>query len=192
MLNSGHGAAEVGSDAGLARTRLLLLRGTAGMLAALAVIAAAPKTRAKAEPKPPLDFSGTWTLDPKMSRNVSSRMQGAVLFVRQKGDRIWISPVKPEDGARQGILAEEIVADAHPYEKALGPAGNGLVTAGWAKDGKSLWIEVKAGPPEEPGSAIQRSVWRLSEDRQVWVRESVSAPPGRSGRARLVFRRIAG
>jgi hypothetical protein len=191
MLNSGYGGAEVVSDAGFARARLFL-RGTAGMLAALAVLAAAPKTRAKAEPKPPLDFSGTWTLDPNMSRNVSSQMQGAVLFVRQKGDRIWISPVKPKDGPRPRILAEEIVADARPYEKALGPAGKGLVTAGWAKDGKSLWIEVTAGPPEKPGSAIQRSVWRLSEDRQVWVRESVSASPGHSARARLVFRRNKG
>jgi hypothetical protein len=180
------------SNAGFARIRLLLLGGTAGMLAALAVLAAAPKTLAKPEPKPPLDFSGNWTLDLKMSRNVSSRMQGTVLFVRQRGDRIWISPVNPEEGPPQRILAEEIVADARPYEKALSPAGTGLVTAGWAKDGKSLWIEVMAGPPEEPGSAIQRSVWRLSEDRQVWVRESVSAPPGHSEFVRLVFRRNRG
>ena len=159
------------------------------MLATAAVLSAAPKSSAKTEPKPPLDFSGTWTLDPKMSRNVSSQMQGAVLFVRQKGDRIWISPVKPKDGPRPRILAEEIVADARPYEKALGPAGKGLVTAGWAKDGKSLWIEVSAGPPDKPGGAMQRSVWKLSEDRQVWVRESISVSPGRSARARLVFRR---
>jgi hypothetical protein len=192
MLRSGYNGPGTLSNGSFARTRLLLLRATAGMIAALAVLAAAPKARARAEAKPPLDFSGTWTLDPKMSSNVSSRMQGAVLFVRQTGDRIWISPVKPEEGTRQRILAEEIVADAHPYEKALGPAVNGLVTAGWAKDGKSLWIEVKAGPSEEPGSAIQRSVWRLSEDRQIWVRETVSASPGRSERARLVFRRTKG
>ena len=190
MLISDHGGTQVVSDAGLARTRLLF-RGTAGIVAALALIAAAPKSRARGEAKPPLDFSGTWTLDPKMSSNVSSRMQGAVLFVRQRGDRIWISPVKPEDGL-PSVPAEEIVADARPYEKALGPAGNGLVTAGWAKDGKSLWIEVKPGPPEAPGPAIQRSVWRLSEDRQVWVRESISAPPGSSALVRLVFRRNRG
>jgi hypothetical protein len=164
----------------------------AWLLTALAMLAAAPKTRAKAEPKPPLDFSGTWTLDSKMSSNVSDQMRGAVLSVRQSGDRIWISPVKAKDGPRPQILAEEIVADARPYEKALGPAGKGLVTAGWAKDGKSLWIEVTAGPPENPGVAIQRSVWKLSEDRQVWVRESVSASPGRAAHARLVFRRNKG
>ncbi len=97
--------------------------------------------------------------------------------------------MKPETGKRSRILAEEIVVDARPYEKALGPAGKGLVTAGWAADGKSLWIEVAAGPPENPGEAIQRSVWRLSEDRQVWVRESISVSKGHSGRARLVFRK---
>jgi hypothetical protein len=166
-----------------------LLLGTAGMLAALALLAAGPKVRPTAEPKPPLDFSGTWTLDPDASLNVSRQMQGAVLSVRQNGDRIWISSVKADAGPRSRILAEEIVADARPYEKALGPAGKGLVTAGWAKDGKSLWIEVAAGPPENPGEAIQRSVWRLSQDGQVWVRESVSASSGHSGRARLVFRK---
>jgi hypothetical protein len=187
MLNSGYRARSL-SNPRNARARLLLA-GMAWLFAALAMLAAGPKAPAKAEPKPPLDFSGTWTLDPKMSSNVSDQMQGAVLSVRQRGDRIWISPVKAKDGPRPKILAEEIVVDARPYEKALGPAGKGLVTAGWAKDGKSLWIEVTAGPPEKPGSAIQRSVWRLSEDRQVWVRESVSVFPGRSARARLVFRR---
>jgi hypothetical protein len=166
-----------------------LLLGTAGLLIALAVLAAGPKTRAKPEPKPPLDFSGTWTLDPKASMNVSAQMQGAVLSVRQQGDRIWISSVKAETGPRPRILSEEVVADARPYEKALGPAGKGLVTAGWARDGRSLWIEVAAGPPENPGEAIQRSVWRLFEGGQVWVRESISVSKGHSGRARLVFRK---
>ena len=188
ILISSDGSGNVLSSPGVVRARLVLA-GTAGMLTALALLAAGPKVRAKAEPKPPLDFSGTWTLDPKSSVNVSAQMQGAVLSVRQNGDRIWISPVKAEAGPRSRILSEEIVADARPYEKALGPAGKGLVTAGWARDGKSLWIEVAAGPPENPGEAIQRSVWRLSEDRQVWVRESVSVSKGHSGRARLVFRR---
>ena len=166
-----------------------LLLGTAGMLVTIAALAAGPKARPKGEAKPPLDFSGTWTLDPKMSRNVSAQMQGAVLSVRQRGNRIWISPVNPKAGPRLRILAEEIVADARPYEKTLGPAGKGLVTAGWARDGKSLWIEVSAGPGDKPGEAMQRSIWRLSDDRQVWVRESISASPGRSARARLVFRK---
>ena len=138
---------------------------------------------------PPLDFSGTWTLDPKASINVSAQMQGAVLSVRQTGNRIWISSVKADAGPRSRILSEEIVADARPYEKALGPAGKGLVTAGWARDGRSLWIEVAGGPPENPGEAIQRSVWRLFEGGKVWVRESISVSKGHSGRARLVFRK---
>ena len=139
--------------------------------------------------RPPLDFSGVWELDPKLSVNVSSQMKGAVLSVTQKGNRIWISPVKSDEGPRQRILSEEIVVDGVPYEKALGPAGKGLVTAGWAKDRKSLWIEVEAGPPENRREAVQRSVWKISEDRTVWVRESVSVSKGHSGTARLVFRK---
>jgi hypothetical protein len=162
----------------------------AAALLALAVTAATPRKPARtATPRPPLDFSGTWVLDAAASQNVSAPMQGAVLLVQQRGNRIWISPVEAENGPRQRILSEEIVVDGRPYEKALGPAGKGLVTAGWARDGKSLWIEVTAGPPEDRDAAIQRSVWRLSTDRQVWVRESVSVSKGKSGRARLVFRR---
>jgi len=116
-------------------------------------------------------------------------MQGAVLSVTQKGDRIWITPVQTPGKARNPILAEEIVADGRAYEKTLGPAGKGLVTAGWAKDGKSLWIEVQAGPPEETREALQRSIWKLSADRKVWVRESVSLSKGNAKSARLVFRR---
>jgi hypothetical protein len=149
----------------------------------------AKKPTPKAPSRPPLDFSGVWELDAKMSLRVSTAMQGAVLSVRQKGDRIWISPVQEPGKARQAILAEEIVADGRPYEKALGPAGKGLVTAGWATDGKALWIEVQAGPPENPRAAIQRSIWKLSEDRKVWVRESVSLSKGSAKSARLVFRK---
>jgi hypothetical protein len=187
-LNSGYSGSGALSNAGVARARRLV-RAAAGTLAALALLGAGPKPRPKAEPKPPLDFSGTWTLDQKESVNVSSQMRGAVLSVRQSGNRIWISSVKADTGPRSRILSEEIVVDARPYEKALGPAGKGLVTAGWAADGKSLWIEVAAGPPENPRESIQRSVWRLSEDRRVWVRESMSVSKGHSGRARLVFRK---
>jgi hypothetical protein len=188
-LKSGYSGVEVVSTSGSAHAPLRL-RAAAAALAALALLGTGPKARPKPEPKPPLDFSGTWTLDPKESMNVSSQMRGAVLSVRQSGNRIWISSVKADKGPRSRILSEEIVVDARPYEKALGPAGKGLVTAGWAADGKSLWIEVAAGPPENPGEAIQRSVWRLSEDRQTWVRESVSVSKGHSGRARLVFRKL--
>ena len=124
-----------------------------------------------------------------MSLNVSSPMKGAVLSVTQKGNRIWISPVQAPDKPRKAILSEELVVDGRVYEKALGPAGKGLVTADWAKDGKSLWIEVQAGPPEDPKAALQRSVWKLSEDRKVWVRESVSLSKGSAKSARLVFRK---
>lgn len=187
-LKSGSSGSGALSIAGFARARLLV-RAAAGTLAALALLAAGPRVRPTPEPKPPLDFSGTWTLDPKASMNVSSQMRNAVLSVRQTGNRIWISSVKAESGPRSRILSEEVVADARPYEKALGPAGKGLVTAGWARDGKSLWIEVEAGPPENPKESVQRSVWRLSENGQVWVRESVSVSKGHSGRARLVFRK---
>lgn len=153
--------------------------------------APASKSKPKAAPRPPLDFSGVWELDPKMSLHVSSHMEDAVLSVRQEGNRIWISPVPAPGQPRRTILSEEIVADGRPYEKALGPAGKGLVTADWAKDGKSLWIEVQAGPPEDPGAAVQRSIWKLSEDRTVWVRESVSLSKENASSARLVFRKKA-
>jgi hypothetical protein len=160
------------------------------LLTALPLLATPdPKPASKHAPKPPIDFTGTWELDPKMSVNVSAPMQGAVLSVTQDGDRIWISPVQTPGKTRTPILAEEIVADGRAYEKALGPAGKGLVTAGWAKDGKSLWIEVEAGPPENPRAALQRSVWKVSTDRKVWVRESVSLQKGNAKSARLVFRR---
>jgi hypothetical protein len=162
----------------------------AGLFLALLFVGAAPRRTSTPTSRPPLDFSGTWELDPKLSVNVSSQMAGAVLSVTQKGNRIWISPVTAEQGPRQRILSEEIVVDGRPYEKALRPAGKGLVTAGWAKDGTSLWIEVEAGPPENPLAAVQRSVWKISQDRTVWVRESVSVSQGHSSRARLVFRKL--
>jgi hypothetical protein len=152
-------------------------------------VEAAPASKSKAPAPPPLDFSGVWELDPKMSVRISPNMQNAVLSVSQKGNRLWISPVQTTGKDRQAILAEEIVADGRPYEKALGPAGKGLVTAGWARDGKSLWIEVQAGPPENPKAALQRSVWKLSGDRKVWVRESVSLSKGNAKSTRLVFRK---
>ena len=154
-------------------------------------IEAAPASKSKAPSPPPLDFSGVWELDPKMSLHVSTHMEGAVLSVRQKGNRIWISPVQTAGQPRQTILSEEIVADCRAYEKGLGPAGKGLVTAEWARDGKSLRIEVQAGPPENPTAALQRSIWKLSEDRMVWVRESVSLSKGNAKSARLVFRKKA-
>ena len=150
---------------------------------------AAPLPKPGPAPPPPLDFSGVWALDAKVSRNVSLQMRDAVLSVTQSGDRIWISAVQTPGAHRQAILSEEIVADGRPYEKTLGPAGMGIVTAGWAKDGKSLWIQVLAGAAEDPGSALQRSVWKLSADKTVWTRDSVSVSRGQAKTARLVFRK---
>lgn len=161
------------------------------LLAAAAGALAAPAPARKKTPRPvpqTLDFSGVWEIDASASENVSSAMKEAVLSVTQKGNRIWISPVYKTRGSR--IMAEEIVADGRSYEKALGPAGKGTVTAGWAKDRQSLWIEVRAGEQGNvKSSAVQRSVWKLSSDRNVWVRESFSMSQGRAHTARLVFRR---
>jgi hypothetical protein len=64
------------------------------------------------------------------------------------------------------------------------------VTAGWAEDRQSLRIEVKAGGEGESApSAMQRSLWKLSADRKVWVRETVTVSQGAPRTARLVFRR---
>ena len=162
---------------------------------ALAVAApvtpAAPKSNPAKTPrtaalKPPLDFTGVWVLDEKESRNVSPPMHDAVLNVRQTGNEIWISPMDP---SKSHLMAEEIVVDGRPYEKTLGNKGKGVLTADWGKDRASLWLEVTAGPPEDPRQTVQRSVWKLSADRRTWVRQSVSIQGGRTQDATLVFRR---
>jgi len=145
------------------------------------------RTPAASVPRPPLDFSGVWELDMKASVHPNPHYQGAVLSVTQNGDHIWIQPIKQGKGT--GVLGEEIVADGRGYEKGIGAAGKGIVTAGWSDDRQSLWIEVKAGPADPTKGAMQRSVWKLSEDGSVWVRESVSVSQGKAQSARLVFRR---
>ncbi|MGH9368544.1 MAG: hypothetical protein ACRD3M_12805 [Thermoanaerobaculia bacterium] len=156
-----------------------------------------PRTEAPASPspaaavrpapeKPPLDFTGVWVLDEKESRNVSPAMREAVLSVRQTGNQIWIDPMDP---AGSHLLGESIVADGRTYEKTLGNKGKGLLTVAWAKDGKALWLEVTAGPGENPRQVVQRSVWKLSADRRVWVRQSVSIQDGKTQESMLVFRR---
>ena len=147
---------------------------------------AAKPRKARGAEWPPLDFSGVWELDPKMSAGGSWRMADAVLSVRQKGNRIFIEPIETKG---KKLLAEEIVADGRPYEKMVGTAGKGLVTAQWSPDGKKLFIEITAGPPENPREAIQHSVWELSSDGTVWIRESVSVSKKGGGRTRLVFRK---
>ena len=143
-----------------------------------------PKTPAT---KPPIDFSGIWELDMKASVHPNPHYEGSVLSVTQTGDHIWIQPIKQGKGT--GVLGDEIVADGRGYEKGIGASGKGIVTAGWSDDRQSLWIEVKAGPADPAKGAMQRSVWKLSEDGSVWVRESVSISQGKAQSARLVFRR---
>jgi hypothetical protein len=148
-----------------------------------------PAAAKRAAVKPPLDFTGVWELDEKASRNVSAPMKNAVLSVRQTGNEIFIYPMGPAEGAH--LLGETVVVDGRPYEKTLGQKETGYLTAQWGKDRKSLWLEVAAGPPEDPRRSIQRMVWTLSEDRKEWVRQSVSIQEGGSRESRLVFRRRA-
>ena len=166
--------------------RSRLRAGAAWTLLALAVSAAGPRPSSNPAPKPPLDFTGVWVLDEKASRNVSPAMSGAVLTVRQTGDRIYLSPMDPE---KSHLLAESFVVDGKSYEKTLGTRGKSLLTADWGRDRKSLWLEVTAGPAENPRQVVQRSVWKISDDRKTWVRQSVSIQNGRTQESMLVFRR---
>lgn len=153
--------------------------------------AAAPSARSKpgtlGAPGSLTDFSGLWELDPKESSGGAPNLEKAVLEVTQKGDRIWIQPL---GDSRRALLAEEIVVDGRAYQKALGK-NKGTVTAKWGTDGKSLWLEIVAGTDEAPRAAMQRSVWKLSEDRKTWVRETVTMAGGAPRRSRLVFQRHA-
>lgn len=176
------------------RSRQLSAVGCQLLIALLALwtVSAAPVPRAtKAPPRAgspggPTDFSGVWEVDPGASSGGASNMEGAVLEVTQKGDRIWIQPTGP---ARKSLLAEEVVVDGRTYQKGVGAGQKGTLTAKWGTDAKSLWLEVTAGPAEDPRAAVQRSVWRLSEDRSTWVRETVTMTSGTARRSRLVFRR---
>jgi hypothetical protein len=160
------------------------------LLSAIATAEPAPRrTPSPRSSSAPLDFSGFWRLDADASKNINSMMKDATLSVTQKANRIWISP--GPDVKRGALLSEEIVVDGRPYEKLLGPAGKGIVTAEWAPDGQSLRIESRVGTEGDSHNfAIQRSIWKLSSDRNVWVRESTSVSPGRASSARLIFRKV--
>ncbi len=164
----------------------------AALLLLSAIATAAPAPRRTPSPRSsgaPLDFSGFWRLDADASKNINPMMKDATLSVSQKGNRIWISP--GPDVRRGALLSEEIVVDGRPYEKSLGPAGKGIVTAEWAPDGQSLRIESRVGTEGDSHNfAIQRSIWKLSSDRNVWVRESSSISPGRARSSRLIFRKV--
>ena len=155
----------------------------AALLACAAVAAPTPAA------KPPLDFSGTWKLDARLSVNPSPNMKDAVLIVEQRGNRIRISP-GPQPAGRHYLAADEIVADGQAYEKAMGK-GKGILTARWSADGKALEMVLTAGPAEKAPEAVQNSRWTLSADRSTWVRETRTSSEGKERQSRLVFRRQA-
>ncbi len=180
------------------------MRGRAALVAACGILAAAvlaaqspaptsaprpARTPAKTKKaRPPLDFTGTWVLDPAASQGVSKQMEGAVLQVRQNGNRIWIEPIEGE-GARPNIAAEEIVVDGRLYEKALGAGQKGTLEAAWGKDGTSLWLQAVVGTDETPDAARQRMIWRLRDGGKTWTRQTRTLQPGGAKDTFLVFRK---
>ncbi|HEY6148422.1 MAG TPA: hypothetical protein VIZ69_12010 [Thermoanaerobaculia bacterium] len=170
---------------------------SAVLLAAASALTAAPPDKAvratKAPPAPgspgsPTNFSGIWELDVHSSSGGAPNLKDAVLEVTQKGERIWIQPLGE---SRKSVLAEEVVVDGQTYEKGVGQARRGTLQAQWGKDGKSLWLEVVAPSEENPRAAVQRTVWRLSDDRNTWVRSTVTIVNGQTRQSRLVFHRLA-
>jgi hypothetical protein len=135
---------------------------------------------------PPLDFSGVWELDSAESRGVAPSMEGAVISVRQNGNRIWIEPV---DARRSDLLADEIVVDGRKYEKNLGRQQKGTVIADWGKDRSSLWLQAVVDLPEGGEAAAQRMVWRLRDGGRVWTRQTWIIEQGKRRETFLVFRK---
>lgn len=133
----------------------------------------------------PTDFSGIWEFD-EHSSSPSRHLKNSVLEVTQKGERIWIQPLGK---TRNLVLAEEVVVDGRTYEKSLGNNQKGTLTARWGEEGRSVWLEVVAGTDEDPRAGVQRSVWRLSQDRNVWVRETATMHKGSTQTSRAVFHR---
>jgi hypothetical protein len=134
------------------------------------------------------NFSGIWQLDVNSSSGGSPNLKDAMLEVTQKGDRIWIQPLGE---TRKSVLAEEVVVDGRVYEKGVGQGRRGTLQAQWGKDGKSLWLEVVAPSEENPRAAVQRTIWKLSDDRKTWVRETMTIVNGQTRQSRLVFHRFA-
>ncbi|MGE5415142.1 MAG: hypothetical protein ACM3NW_13265, partial [Syntrophomonadaceae bacterium] len=133
----------------------------------------------------PIDFSGTWEIDAVKSTGISTNMQGAVLSIRQNGDRIWLEPV---DRSRRFLSSEEIVVDGRLYEKALGRGMKGTVQAQWAKDRKSLWIQTVTKDAEGAQVAYQRAQWALP-DPDTWTRRTWTIQQEQSRESFLVFHR---
>jgi hypothetical protein len=136
--------------------------------------------------KPPLDFTGVWELDANASQGVSQNMEGAVLSVRQNGNRIWIEPIEQK---HPNLLSEEIVVDGRLYEKAVGRAQKGTLLAAWGKDNASLWLEVVVGTEQNPRAAVQRMIWRLRENGRVWTRQTRTLQSGEAKNSLLIFRK---
>jgi hypothetical protein len=162
------------------------LRAAAWLAMALPMAAAPSPTPS---PRPPLDFSGTWQLDERASLNVSTRMQGAVLIVDQRGDRIRISPGAQGPG-KLNLSADELVVDGQPYEKNVGGA-KGIATARWSDDGQAMELRITGSPAEGHTQAVQTARWTLSRDGTTWVRETQTVADGKGSSSRLVFRRQA-
>ena len=94
------------------------------------------KTKAQ---KPPLDFTGVWELDEAASKNVSKHMEGALLSVKQNGNRIWIEP--SADG-REKIMADVDRGRRPPPTKRPSAQGKGDGRGGLGQGrDPSLWIE---------------------------------------------------
>ena len=149
---------------------------------------ASPKKAAPGHAKParaPIDFSGTWEIDASKSTGVSTNMEGAVLSIRQNGDRIWLEPV---DRSRRFLSSDEIVVDGRLYEKAVGRGMKGTVQAQWAKDRKSLWIQTVTKDAEGAQVAYQRAQWALP-DPNTWTRRTWTIQQDQNRESFLVFHR---
>lgn len=133
----------------------------------------------------PIDFSGTWEIDPAQSQGISANMRGAVISIRQNGDRIWIEPV---EGSKRYLSSDEIVVDGRMYEKAVGRGMKGTVQAAWARDKKSLWIQTVT--KDENGTQVyyQRTEWKL-RDPNTWTRLTRTVQKNEVRDSFLVFRR---
>ncbi len=175
-------------------TRRAMPAAAVGVFAAAFLAAQAapgPTSPPKPKPKvqssaPPLDFTGIWELDPTASRGVTKQMEGAVLQVRQNGNRIWIEAIESK---RPSLTAEEIVVDGQVYEKALGAGKKGTLEAAWGKDGKSLWLQAVVGTDENPVAGTQRMIWTLEDGGKTWIRKTRTLQPDGSKDTFLVFRK---
>jgi hypothetical protein len=144
---------------------------------------------AKNSKTPPLDFSGVWDIDVDKSLGVSTSMKRAVLSVRQNGSRLWIEPIEQP---RPYLSADEIVVDGKLYEKAIGRGEKGTLQAQWAKDRKSLWIQIVTTNDQGAEVDYKRSQWSLSDGGKIWIRHTWTVQKGASEESILVFRKRPG